>query len=192
MSVETELRKEPCVKCDGVGHLKTQKSIKCSNCKGIGWTEPEKGKEQLCEECLGYGVVDELVQTPCSACDSKGYTLHIYEITEEQVNCPDCNGDGVLCEKIKCQNCNGIGSVPSSLNGLSGCPKCSSYGLIAGEKCTRCGGLGLVDFETGQRCKTKTCKVCAGIGYKTEEHECERCSHSGKVLEITEEEITRK
>jgi DnaJ-class molecular chaperone len=128
----------------------------------------------------------------CPKCLGKGYFIHIFEIVPKSVTCHKCDGVGTIYEHDKCESCFGFGFSVEDNVAAKGCPVCASSGNVKGDRCEKCGGLGLVDFATGEKLSSdQDCPDCDGKGYREIPEECSECSGTGEIIEIdTEVEIT--
>lgn len=83
------------------------------------------------------------------------------------VSCPDCGGKGAKSDSdIKnCSHCHGTGRVVKTVNSIFGamqtqvtCPECGGTGKTIVNKCSKCGGEGVVSAE-----EILTIKIPAGV-----------------------------
>lgn len=168
--------------------------IECNGTEGSDFSEE-------CYICWGDGIVDSDCPNcndgneTCDVCSGTGDTkcmkCHGEGLSNKQVDCSSCNGEGRvrrIIRRVVCTQCKGSGKINDF------CDKCNGFGLV---KCKKCSGDGEVD-----------CKYCDATG-KLNDVGCPSCAwhyltllkklsddngyriYRSKILEELEKEIKK-
>jgi len=188
--LKKEIRRTPCVGCEGSGGIPEKKIITCQKCCGKGW-HGGPNSEIVCETCEGAGKVQEISECPCEKCSGRGYFIKIIEIKKRRIRCVKCPTEGQL-ERCTCEICDGSGYDPV----IQTCSRCLGSGNLEGWQCSYCAATGTVpvDAEEGSPhsnyINEKPCEPCEGIGLIWQAATCDTCKGKGYTLELFEKDVT--
>jgi DnaJ-class molecular chaperone len=188
--LKKEIRRTPCVECEGTGSIQEKRTITCPKCSGKGW-HGGANLEIVCENCNGAGEAQETAECQCDKCSGRGHFISIIEIKKRRIHCAKCPTEGQL-EECTCEICDGSGYDPL----IQTCSRCRGSGNLEGWQCSYCAATGTVpvDGEEGlphsNYINEKPCEPCEGIGVIWQAATCDTCKGKGYTLETFEKDVT--
>lgn len=188
--MKKEIRRTPCVECEGTGSIPEKRTITCPKCSGKGW-HGGANLEIVCENCNGAGEAQETAECQCDKCSGRGHFISIIEIKKRRIHCTKCPTEGQL-EECTCEICDGSGYDPL----IQTCSRCRGSGNLEGWQCSYCAATGTVpvDGEEGlphsNYINEKPCEPCEGIGVIWQAATCDTCKGKGYTLETFEKDVT--
>ena len=192
--LKKEIRRTPCVECEGTGSIPEKKTIICPKCSGKGW-HGAANLEIVCETCEGAGKVREISECPCDKCSGRGHFISIFEIKKRRVKCASCPKDNQV-EDHYCEICGGSGKDPD----IQTCAFCCGTGSWEGEDCSYCSAKGIVtvndfgdryyqsDYQSDQN--EIKCEHCGGNGLISRPATCDACNLKGYYWVSKEKDVT--
>jgi DnaJ-class molecular chaperone len=188
--LKKEIRRTPCVGCEGTGSIPEKRTITCPKCSGKGW-HGGANLEIVCENCNGAGEAQETAECQCDKCSGRGHFISIIEIKKRRIHCVKCPTEGQL-EECTCEICDGSGYDPL----IQTCSRCRGSGNLEGWQCSYCTATGTVPVigEEGlpqsNYINEKPCEPCEGIGSIWQAATCDTCKGKGYTLETFEKDVT--
>lgn len=149
-----------------------------SESSGLGFRQTSGCTPERCSRCDGTGQkdcrdCDHRGREPCPRCSTSSVSK------SGCVECSNCSGNGT----VECSNCNSWGKVRNEDFEKETCPKCNGE---ADWTCDHCGGNGRQPCPNHCDDGKVTCRNCGG----TQEVNCGKCDTSGKVVRVTQGDIT--
>lgn len=127
---------------------------------------------------LGLGFGPTINGTPCTRCETKGYSI-TFDLT--YVPCTDCDEYGIPFKERPCLECKGTGRFTQRNKRQIECRRCKGTGKVKtkqsmkeaayrryystyGSICGSCGGTRRKAVDNKERPVYHTCRECGGVG----------------------------